>query len=507
MLLSRQHLLLLVAPVALAQVAHDGAMCHIACAMDGLTGTCHTDHCGSGNVACCKRGLVQPPCDGVIGCTLHQCCTVVAASAVEAAAVDSSPTSTMEHSASALPLLASSVPPPPDADLAAAATWNDAHHCAMATLGYSSKPATELTGGFQTSSALVSVEPWQEALRVVLLFRSHGQYVEVMDVEGASLLQREQVGPWLRISFVLDDEPAAECPAAPCFTLDTVGELGAPESTACTMPAELIDPPPSPPPRYISRGELAALGQLALAPPPPPPAPPLLSSAAGLSALDGREQASSSYSAAGGPQLQLPSREQQPVPVASSAAAAGARPAASPALPDHSATPRAPSLAAAGASPSDGSGSGLGAVLGFLVVFVGLAAAGLAVAARQGYAIFGLSAGAVRAKLGLGGGRYQGVSAADEGADDDASLVSHAVSHTPGRDEPEHERGARAPEKSAAAARYQLDDYVDDDEAPPSRAAAVRPGSSKAMPAAMEPMAWTEQGNVEEDADEEGELC
>ena len=53
--------------------------------------------------------------------------------------------------------------------------------------------------------------------------------------------------------------------------------LSAPDSMACSMPSELIDPPPSPPPRYISRGELWSLGQLVRPPNGPPPLPPLLS--------------------------------------------------------------------------------------------------------------------------------------------------------------------------------------------------------------------------------------
>jgi len=274
LLMNRVALLFLMPSSLLADgIAHSGEQCHIPCAMDGISGTCHTSHCGTGNVGCCKRGLVQPPCDGTIGCPTHQCCSLVSAS--QAAAP---PPAIL---LSALPPMSSRVSEPKvleeDEDRTAAASWNDEHHCAQARLEYQQQAGAAIRDGFKTSSASVGIAPWYEGLRVVLLFNSHGGYVEVMDIEGASLLQREQVGSWLRLSFVLDDEPALDCSTEACFTFDTVGELSVPESMACNLPDELVDPPPSPPPRYISRGELFAAGQLALSPPPPPPRPPLLS--------------------------------------------------------------------------------------------------------------------------------------------------------------------------------------------------------------------------------------
>lgn len=243
-------------------------MCHSQCIMDGITGQCHTAHCGTGSVGCCKRGLVQLPCDGIIGCSGHQCCTAVPV-----------PSGT-ETAPSPPPLgLTLQLDSGVDEDLAAAATWNAKHHCTLAKISYDGKVGTDSAGGFQSSSALVSVTPWQEALRVVMLFKPHG-YVEVMNVGGAALLSREQVGAWLRMSFVLDDEPAEDCTSAACFTIDAIGAIGNPESIACNLPDDLIDPPPSPPPRYISKGELFARGELSLGPPPPPPLPPLLSTGA-----------------------------------------------------------------------------------------------------------------------------------------------------------------------------------------------------------------------------------
>ena len=99
-----------------------------------------------------------------------------------------------------------------------------------------------------------------------------------MEVEGATLLRREQVGAFLRLAFRLDDEPSRDCTTAACFTVDTIGKLPArPESMACSLPAELTDPPPSPPPRYVSKGERWSEGLLTDLPNPPPPPPPLLS--------------------------------------------------------------------------------------------------------------------------------------------------------------------------------------------------------------------------------------
>jgi hypothetical protein len=157
----------------------------------------------------------------------------------------------------------------------------------LARLGYEVRSSPDLRGGIKSTSARVAVSPWIAGLRVVLLYKVHGPFVEVMDVEGASLLQREQVGSWLRISFIVDDEPAGDCSTLACLTFDTVGFLGPPESLACNLPADLVDPPPSPPPRYISRGELFAAGSLTLYPPPPPPHPPLLSTDRAVS-LDAR---------------------------------------------------------------------------------------------------------------------------------------------------------------------------------------------------------------------------
>lgn len=174
-----------------------------------------------------------------------------------------------------------------DEELFSAAAWNDAHRCTLARLGYEVRSSPDLRGGIKSTSARVAVSPWVAGLRVVLLYKVHGPFVEVMDVEGASLLQREQVGSWLRISFIVDDEPAGDCSTLACLTFDTVGFLGPPESLACNLPADLVDPPPSPPPRYISRGELFAAGSLTLYPPPPPPHPPLLSTDRAVS-LDAR---------------------------------------------------------------------------------------------------------------------------------------------------------------------------------------------------------------------------
>ena len=65
------------------EILNQGLECHTACWPGELgeqrtgdqrsSGRCATDFCGAG--ACCRRGLVQEPCDGKIGCAERQCCT------------------------------------------------------------------------------------------------------------------------------------------------------------------------------------------------------------------------------------------------------------------------------------------------------------------------------------------------------------------------------------------------------------------------------------------------
>ena len=247
---------------AAAEFANGGIHCKEQCKMDGLTGQCHTSFCGTGHVACCKAGLKQPPCDGrTMGCKLGNCCTALS----------------YEHA----PSSSSSPPPPPPRHPPVYADGEDEAlvreaKCDRATTRFHLDRVTHQQGmAFASSSARIDVTPWQTDLHVVLLIHAHGEYIEVMSVEGARLLAREQVGSFLRLAFALDDEPSRGCVEAPCFVLDTVGRLSPPERTACSMPAELTDPPPSPPPRYVSLGELWASGQHLRAPPFPPPPPPL----------------------------------------------------------------------------------------------------------------------------------------------------------------------------------------------------------------------------------------
>ena len=60
-----------------------GLLCKAPCHMDGLTGACHTNFCGTRlfapgkTVACCKLGVKQSPCDGTVGCHQDNCCTAV----------------------------------------------------------------------------------------------------------------------------------------------------------------------------------------------------------------------------------------------------------------------------------------------------------------------------------------------------------------------------------------------------------------------------------------------
>ena len=126
--------------------------------MDGRTGTCHTSFCGSGDVGCCRVGMVQPPCDGLMGCKDGQCCAAL--------------TKPPPPPPSPIPS-----PPPPIYGLEEQALVNEAH-CGFAGLGYS-LGKTASVGGFSNAQARISVNPWHEDLQVVLLLLPHGEYIEV----------------------------------------------------------------------------------------------------------------------------------------------------------------------------------------------------------------------------------------------------------------------------------------------------------------------------------------
>ena len=234
--------------------------CHVQCHMDGKSGQCRTSFCGGPieAVGCCKLGLIQPPCDGTLGCKNVQCCAAM-------------------HASPSPPPMPPPPPPPPNygAEEQAMVT---AAQCSFGSLSYELGKTSELNG-FASAQAIVGVMPWSDQLEVTVLLQPHGQYIDVMEVEGAELLRRDQVGALLQLTFRLTDEPSRECVKAACFTVDTVGRLPSrAESISCVMPAELTDPPPSPPPRYVSKAERWGAGTLEAAPPTPPsPAPPLLS--------------------------------------------------------------------------------------------------------------------------------------------------------------------------------------------------------------------------------------
>ena len=249
--------------------------CRQSCRMDGLTGLCHTSWCSTRlfapgkTVACCKRGLKEAPCDGTVGCAAGNCCTAMKAQPMPFAPPPPPP----------LP------PPPRPMTEEEAKALARAHDCDFAQLRFKLGKITErdqgtrVKGEYVSSAAQVWVTPWVPELTVVVLIRSRGEYVQVMEVDGAALQRYEQIGAYLRLTFKLEDEPARTCVEAACLSFDTVGRLTDPETLACSLPADLIDPPPSPPPRYISQGELWSAGQLSRPPMGPPPLPPLLSSA------------------------------------------------------------------------------------------------------------------------------------------------------------------------------------------------------------------------------------
>ena len=164
-----------------------------------------------------------------------------------------------------------------------------------------------------------------------------------------------------------------------------------------------MDPPPSPPPRYISRGELFAAGQLSLSPPPPPPPPPLLSTDGTTPARGVDRQstapASASRSPSGSTQLKLPAGQ-----AFSSAAHAATFP---------------PTAQADASGSSTGSSVGLAAflVVALVVLLVGLAmrfGSARGIPLSEPLASLRAAAGALKA---LAAHRYQSVLPTAERAD------------------------------------------------------------------------------------------
>eukprot|EP00665_Eupelagonemidae_sp_cell47_P007068 gene7068-842_t len=235
--------LLLPLSVAHAAVLHVGEPCRVPCDLDSegvhaTSGVCATGFCGStAEAACCKVGQIGWPCDGIAGCQDVQCCTPIASPPV-----DSPP----------LP------PPPPPV-----ASSEEADKCALASLRMVLMRSMNLpeAAAVPSSYGSVGVTPWREDLRVTLDVPAR-EFTEVVgEPEGAALAQSEQIGPLLRLTFVLEDEPAEDCSAidVACFNFKTVGRLSVPDVLACSISPDLLDPPPPPPPRYISKGEAFAM--------------------------------------------------------------------------------------------------------------------------------------------------------------------------------------------------------------------------------------------------------
>ena len=184
--------------------------CRQACRMDGLTGQCHTNFCstrlfapGTMVKACCKRGVKEYPCDGTVGCAAGNCCTAM----------------------KAVPAPLAPPPPPPPLPSPRPLTDEEARAasmqaCDFAALRFKLGKITEqdhgarVQGEYTSSAAQIHVTPWVPELRVVALIRSRGEYIQVMEVDGASLQRYEQVGAFLRLTFKLDDEPERTCVAS-----------------------------------------------------------------------------------------------------------------------------------------------------------------------------------------------------------------------------------------------------------------------------------------------------
>ena len=163
-----------VAPAAYTIVSNAGKICHVPCKMGDGRGNCKTDFCGFGDVACCRLGLEMEFCNGAIGCKDFQCCV----------SWRTPPQPPVSPPVPSMP--PSPGPPPPPAPLPPPGPpWAS---CPEAELSYAleteSKKEEE---DFTRSTAYVLITPWREMLRVVLMLRSGGEYIEVLNVEGATL--------------------------------------------------------------------------------------------------------------------------------------------------------------------------------------------------------------------------------------------------------------------------------------------------------------------------------
>lgn len=195
-----------------------GLLCKAPCHMDGLTGACHTNFCGTRlfapgkTVACCKLGVKQSPCDGTVGCHQDNCCTALTYTQSPALPPPPPPPRPPPHYATAedATLMAGAGAcnfaslrfklgkiveddHRDDVKGGASVAWSAASTraasdslCQRAYTHVRALPAQSslrhppvASSDYASSAAQVWVTPWQAELRVVLLIRPHGEYIKV----------------------------------------------------------------------------------------------------------------------------------------------------------------------------------------------------------------------------------------------------------------------------------------------------------------------------------------
>ena len=191
---------------------HAGEECHHGCwagMPNNGSGLCPTNFCGD-NGACCRRGLSQFPCNGVVGCTAHQCCTRI-------------------------PKQPPSPPPPPAPRPPPPAPLSE---CAIMRISYAVVEGRHDEMGDKLFKAVVGVEPWHPDAYVILTYKQRGldtgheMPIHVTESEGASLASmRQEADPhgdaeveYRLLQFKLGEPVLTACESAAVRT-GTAGDI------------------------------------------------------------------------------------------------------------------------------------------------------------------------------------------------------------------------------------------------------------------------------------------
>jgi len=193
---------------------HAAEECHHGCwagMPNNGSGLCFTNFCGD-NGACCRRGLDQFPCNGVVGCTTHQCCTRI-------------------------PKQPPSPPPPPAPRPPPPVPLSE---CAIMRVSYAVVEGRHDEMGDKLFKAVVGVEPWHPDAYVILTYKQRGletgheMPIHVTESEGATLAStRQEADPhgdaeveYRLLQFKLGEPVLTTCESADVRT-GTAGDIAA----------------------------------------------------------------------------------------------------------------------------------------------------------------------------------------------------------------------------------------------------------------------------------------